>query len=195
MSRERDQDWLRAGSPEERKYRLAGIPYKFWRRAAPTAPPVHLCFARPNGVVVEISSGEQSQWMQVFATNRSVLKYPHLISVTSTPHEDMALEAAFHIQRCVMGQNIRTQAIDVGRVARGIYEPREDAGLVVIYNVGAHLTPDRVVTIRDVLWDRKHLPRIIAAGGLDGPTLFYGTLNMRPTAFFHYQGESDVLEF
>ncbi len=195
MGREQDQDWLRAGSAEERKYRLAGIPYQFWRRQLPDTPPVHLCFTRPNGIAVEISPDEQTQWMQLFASNRSLLKQPHLISVTSTPHEDMALEAAFHIQRRVVAQNIRTQAIDVGRVARGIYEPREDAGLVVLYNVGAYLTPDRVVAIRDVLWDRKHLPRIIAAGGLDGPTLFYGNLNMRPTMFFHYQGESDVLEF
>jgi hypothetical protein len=202
VERKRDNDWRRASDLTERLYWLARVPYPYWRGEVSSHQPITLKFLQGNKGIV-IPDALQAQWLWKFQSEPTMLVHPYVASVTSTPHDDIALDAAFGIQKSAIRRGLVTQAIEMGRWCHdeqhrdGGYPLRDGLQLVVIYNIGADLDSARITRIRDIIWRLKDTLRFVVAGGIDGPTLFNKRLNLKANVFFHFEGErsKDVLEY
>jgi hypothetical protein len=159
-----------------------GVPARYWNPEVPTPTSFPYEF---NGESRRLTIAAQKEWIDAFLQDPLRLTHPYLVSVASSPTDDLAKMLAFAILRRAYECSLKPGLIDLSGEG---YEA-VDCDVLVIHGIAQEHTVDRVQKARDAIYRHPNCFRLFVSGGsMDPVTFLLKCVRCSPDAAFFFEG-------
>ena len=164
----------RAETAYERALVRHGIPHEYWYQNFKSLPFRSVAFGREK-----LTPANQRSGLRALASDPR----DQLAIISSTP-EEPALAAACCVYMSMLLGSIPCCLVsaDYPKLPKRFAEDSQNLRAIVIHNLLAHATPERMQKVRDLLWRHRYTARVVVVTSTQDPYEFStAQLGMRPT--------------